>query len=35
MHNFIKSTLKENNELYNSYVGSLSGIYDDFLSLCR
>jgi GNAT superfamily N-acetyltransferase len=31
MYKYIKTSLEENKEFFNSYVDSLSGIYDDFL----
>ena len=31
MYKYVKATLEENKEFFDSYVHSLSGIYDDFL----
>ncbi len=31
MYKYVKASLEENKEFFNSYVDSLSGIYDDFL----
>lgn len=31
MHKYVKATLEENKEFFNSYLDSLSGIYDEFL----
>lgn len=31
MYKYVKATLEENIEFFNSYVDSLSGIYDNFL----